>query len=184
MKYVQLLIILSTLIISCTSDKTAIDNFYSCLTVEQRTALRDLESVCNRFIKHNYPEMDTDEGYKQFLKDIEAEREAWTTDDSIAVMNLNQRLKATFGEYIADKAFFSALSPVTTCLKKTSNSKFVNKFVEDNYSCGGGLGPNLIAWSIINNKLDPTSGQVKIIYQTEVVYRILFLNTTKISFSQ
>jgi hypothetical protein len=148
------------------------------MTTTQRSALKELGSVCDTFIKYNYPNMTLDVGYRHFLKDLENEREAWTTDDSIAVMNVNRTLKAAFGEgYNSDKAYFTSISTLTTCLEEKSNNRFVDDFIKGNINSGGGLGPNIIGWSIINNKVDPISGLVKIIYQTEVVYRILYFTT-------
>lgn len=139
MKYIRILFILSTLTYSCKSDNQSVDELYSCITTTQRTALQELGSVCDKFIKYNYPNMTLDAGYRHFLKDLENERDTWSTDDSVAVMKVNRMLKAAFGEgYNSDKAYFTSISTLTTCLEKASNNRFIDDFVKLNIDSGGG----------------------------------------------
>ena len=124
MKTIRLLLI-SVTIISCSTDNQTVSNFNSCITAQQQTALKELEKVCDTFIRYNYPDMDVDEGYRQFLKDLETEKDTWLTIDSISVMNTHRTLKNAFGDgYDEEGAFFNPLSTVTNCLEKTSNNRF------------------------------------------------------------
>ena len=180
MKNILVLLFICVTNYSCTTDSQAVDNFYNCITTQQRTALRELEKACDTFVKYNYPDLDLDEGYRQFLKDLETEKDTWKTNDSASVMNVNQALEVAFGDgYDEETAVFNPLSTVTSCLEKTSNIRFVDDFVKASMSSGGGDGPNMVGWRIINNKVDPLSGQIKIIYLTEVVYRTLYFRTIK-----
>jgi hypothetical protein len=180
MKSFQVLFFIGVTVFSCTTDNQAVDNFNNCITTQQQIALKELTNVCDTFIKYNYPDMDTEEAYRQFLKDLETEKDNWKTSDSVSVMNVNRTLEMAFGDgYDEETAVFNPSSTVTNCLEKTSNSRFVDDFVKASMSSGGGDGPNMVGWRIINNKVDPLSGQVKVIYLTEVVYRTLYFRTTK-----
>ena len=168
------------MIFSCTADNQAVDNFNNCITTQQKEALRQLETVCDTFIRFNYPDMSIDQGYRKFLKDMELENDSWKTNDSVAVMNVNRTLKEAFGDgYDEETAVFNLLSTLTNCLEKTSNNRFVDDFIEKSKNSGGGDGPSIVGWRIINRKADPMRGQIKIIYLTEVVYRILYYRTIK-----
>ena len=180
MKNIQLLVFIGVTIFSCTTNDQAVDNFNNCITTQQQEALRDLETVCDTFIKFNYPDMSIDQGYRKFLKDIELENDTWKTNDSGSVMNVNRTLKKAFGDgYDEEMAVFNLLSTLTNCLEKTSNNRFVDDFIKTSMSSGGGDGPNMVGWRIINRKADPMSGQIKIIYLTEVVYRTLYFRTIR-----
>ncbi|NOS94271.1 MAG: hypothetical protein HOP30_20340 [Cyclobacteriaceae bacterium] len=147
------------------------------MTPKELLAYQELEKVCNHFIAHNYPHLNIPEGYKQFLKDMENENEHWIFSDSIAIANVNHDLKEAFGNgYNSEDAHFTAISSLYMCLVKPRSRRNVNTLIENVTNAGGGLGTGIVGWNIILHKFDPTTGKVKVIFLTEVVYRILYFH--------
>lgn len=86
---------------------------------------------------------------------------------------MEKELIRTFGEtYDTIEGNFLPLCDITTCIKKSSNSRWIDKFVEDKMSSGS-IGPNIIGGRLLSSDKDPTSGLYKTVLMTEVIWRYM-----------
>lgn len=167
----------------CTSDKEIVDNFGSCLNEHEKLSYSNLVSFCDQFISSNYPNDPLEDGYRKFLSEVvESDPKAWKTDKA-KILEMSSELKRVFGDsYDQSRASFTVKSPIAKCLQASNNERFflarrgIKNLLEDKEKKGE-LGPNILAGAMLTNKIDPTKGLNKVIFVTEVLWRLVYLNS-------
>jgi hypothetical protein len=177
-----LLTILFLGVVSCTTDNQAHNNFKNCLNSNERQAYLELVELCDDFIKMNYPNYELDDGYLNYQNDLalnEPTTKIWKVD-TLRIEKMSKRLKKIFGDtYHVDRCEFSRDSRVVSCLKENSTSSAIDKFIEGKEQRGSSGGPMIVASGMKAHNTSPTNGLNKTIFVTEVVWRLLYLNSKR-----
>jgi hypothetical protein len=169
----------------CASDKETADSFVNCLSHLEQKSYANLVSLCDKFVLSNYPDDQLDDGYQKFLDGLlEADPKTWKIDTSM-VYEMNFELAKVFGDtYDQGRANFLIGSPLTKCLQESNRTRLslkrigLENLLEDKKKSGQ-LSPNLIAGAMQANRISPTKGIGKTIFVTEVLWRLLYLNSVK-----
>lgn len=155
------------------TDNKSTEIFNQCLTNEQLTTYTKLELICDNFLESNYSDKSKDERYIHFLNDLFSQTEVTLNLDTTSFNKMEKELIRTFGgTYDTIEGNFLPQCDITTCIKKSSNSRWIDKFVEDKMSSGS-IAPNIIGGRLLSSNKDPNSGLYKTILMTEVIWRYM-----------